>query len=106
MEEVIILQEVEDKIFNLIETLYKNEYFGFVESAELYVLNIIDFIYSIPTLKRKPTADSKLGHFYCTYKHNDKTSWYISFDMEDGLYNIKNVTNNHSKDYPRFIKNE
>jgi hypothetical protein len=34
MEEVIILQEVEDKIFNLIETLYKNEYFGFVESAE------------------------------------------------------------------------
>jgi hypothetical protein len=44
MGEVIILTDVEDEIFGLIEILYKNEYFGFVESAELYVLNIIDFI--------------------------------------------------------------
>jgi hypothetical protein len=104
MEEVIILQEVEDEIFNLIETLYKNEYFSLVESAEVYVLNIIDFIYSIPTLKRKLTADSKFGKYYCTFKHNDKTSWYISFYVEEGLYNIKNVTNNHTEDYPKFIK--
>jgi hypothetical protein len=71
----------------------------------MYVLNIIDFIYSIPSLKRKVTNDSRFGKYYCTYKHSSKTSWYISFDVEDNLYNIKKVTNNHTGDYPKFIKN-
>ena len=106
MGEVIILQDVENDIFNLIEILYKQEYFGFVESAELYVLNIIDFIYNIPSQKRKLTTNSKHSKYYCTYKHNSHTSWYISFDIENDLYNVKKVTNNHTEDYPKFIKSE
>jgi hypothetical protein len=104
MEQVIIFTYVEETLLLLIEKLYKDEYFGFKESAKDYVDTIVAFMFTIPTLKCKRTFNPKYGTYYCTYKHNSKTSWYISFDIEDNLYNIKNITNNHSADYPRFIR--
>lgn len=82
----------------------QKEYFGFKQSAKDYVDFIVDFMFTIPTLKYKSTLNPKYGTYYCTYKHNAKTSWYICFDVEGNLYNIKNITNNHSADYPKYIR--
>ncbi|MEO6639399.1 MAG: hypothetical protein ABIN25_14060 [Ginsengibacter sp.] len=104
MEEVILLPSVNDKLKNLVFVLYKKEYFSFLESAEKYVNNIYDFIYAIPTLQHKPTKNKNYGEYYCRYRHNKNTTWYITFDHEDDLYLIKNITNNHSKDYSSFME--
>jgi hypothetical protein len=100
---VILLPLLEDKLFDIVFMLYNKEYFGFIESAFNYVDEIVNFIYTIPTLKHKRTKNKKHGAYYCRYKPNKNTTWYITFDIEDDLYLIKNITNNHSKDYPRFI---
>ncbi len=89
-----------NKLDELIKTLFNEAYFGFFESSEDYVNNLIDFIYSIPSLKYKPTIDNQFGTFYCKYKHNSKTTWYITFDIEEEFYIMQNIINNHSADYP------
>ncbi len=103
MEEVILLPSVKDKLKNLVFVLYEKEYFSFIENAENYVIAIYDFIYTIPSLKRRRTKNKKHGEYYCKYKPNKKTTWYITFDTEDDIYLVRNITNNHSKDYTRFI---
>jgi hypothetical protein len=40
---------------------------------------------------------------YCKYKPNRNTTWYVFFDVENDVYLIKNIVNNHSKDYPLYI---
>ncbi len=80
MGEVIIDRNLEDKLYNLVFTLYKKEYFGFMESAFNYVDKVIDFFYSIPSQKYKYCYNKKFGAFYCSYKANE-------------------ITNNHCGDY-------
>lgn len=41
---VLISVEASNYLDDLIKVLYKKEYFGFIESAEIYVSNIYDFI--------------------------------------------------------------
>jgi hypothetical protein len=105
MEKVKLSSFVSEKLKELSKTLYDNEYFGFLEDSEMYVEYLKEFIYSIPTLKRKRTANPKNGVFYCKYKHNHKTTWYASFDIQNDFYLVKNITNNHSTDYSDFIAN-
>ncbi len=104
MEKIILLPEVTDKLNRLIEILYEESYFGFIESALEYSDNIYDFIHSIPAQRCKLTSDKKYGTYYCTFKANRKTTWYISFDKQDEQYIVRYLTNNHSKDYPSFIR--
>ncbi len=105
MEEVIVLPELEDKIFNLVFTLYHEEYFGFMESAYDYVDKIVDFIYTIPKQQYKFTSNKKLGAYYCSFKANRNTTWYITFDKEEERYIVQDITNNHSADHAYFIAN-
>ena len=77
--------------------------FGFIESAFKYANNIYDFIYTIPQQRYKLTANKKLGTYYCSFKANRNTTWYITFDMQDNRYIIQDITNNHSADYAYFI---
>ena len=51
MEKIIILPELEDKLFDMVNLFYEKEYFGFLDSALVYIDNIVNFIYTIPTLK-------------------------------------------------------
>jgi hypothetical protein len=102
--EVIIKPEVVDYLTELINVLYKEEYFGFFESSLEYVDKIIDFIFEIPQAKPKLTKKNRFGNYYCTYKPNKNTSWYIVFDVEDNIYLVKLITNNHSSYYPIYIK--
>lgn len=105
MEKIVVSTLVKEKLNELIKILYEEEYFGFKQSAEDYVHKIIEFIYAVPTLPRKKAKNNIYGNFYCTYKHSYNTSWYITFDVEDETYLIKNIANNHSKDYAEFIGN-
>jgi hypothetical protein len=93
MAKIILDDLVILKLKELGEILYEDEYFGFVEDA----LEYADY------LKHKRTSYTKYGSYYCKYKHNHKTTWYITFDVEDDTYLILNITNNHSADYPKFI---
>lgn len=101
---IIIEPAVEHYITKLIEILYVDEYFSFFESSLDYADEIISFIYTIPKLKSKPTFNNRFGNYYCTYKVSYSTSWYIVFDIEDNVYLVKFITNNHSNDYPTYIR--
>ena len=103
MEEIILLPEVVKKLNELINTLYDQEYFSFIENSFSYVDSIYDFIYTIPTLPFKETGNQKFGKFYCSYKVNRNTTWYITFDKKDERYIVKYITNNHAEEYPYFI---
>jgi hypothetical protein len=105
MEKIIISNSVKYDLDNLIKLLYQEEYFGFLDSAEDYVSNILDFIYSVPNLPFKETKNKFFGKFYCSYKHSRNTTWYATFDYENETYLIKNIANNHSKEYAEFIGN-
>jgi hypothetical protein len=74
MEKIILDDLVKIKLKELTSILFEEEYFGFVLDAENYVNNIIDFIFTIPTLKHKRTSYTKYGSYYCKYKHNHKTT--------------------------------
>jgi hypothetical protein len=103
MGKVNIARELEDKLYNLVFTLYNKEYFGFKESSFEYVDKIIAFIYTIPTQKYKPTYNKKFGAYYISYKANNNTTWYLIFDIQDSRYFINEITNNHSSDYAYII---
>jgi hypothetical protein len=101
MEKIIIETRLHDELDELIQKLYDKEYVGFLPTAEDYINKIYDFINTIPNQKSKLTQNNRYGKYYCKYKHNSKTSWYIVFDIEDDVYLI---TNNHSQNYPIYIR--
>lgn len=89
------------------DILFEEEYFGFKSSAEQYVLNIVNHIYKIPTLKHYKTLNPKWGYFYVKYKPaKSKTQYFITFDKKEDKFLVKNIISNHTKEYPMFIKNE
>jgi hypothetical protein len=73
-QEVIILPELDDALFELVELFYGNAYFGFLDSATAYVDDIYNFIYTIPSLAKKQTHNNRYGNFYCSYKANSNTN--------------------------------
>jgi hypothetical protein len=105
VEEVILLPEVIFKLNQLVNILYDEEYFGFMDTAFNYADNIYDFIYTIPKQQYKFTSNKKLGTYYCSFKANRNTTWYITFDKQEEKYIVQNITNNHSADYAYFIAN-
>ncbi len=77
---IIFQQNVLDYFDDLIHILFKEEYFGFVESSEIFVDKIIGFVYkNIYTFPSKKTPNKliHLGSNYIFYKSNQRTTWYI-----------------------------
>jgi hypothetical protein len=103
MEKIKIENRVYAELTDLIDILYAEDYFGFLISTEEYVINIFNFIYTIPTLKYKPTYKNLFCSFYVSYKANKNTTWYIMFDIKNDIYLVSFITNNHSYNYPRLI---
>jgi hypothetical protein len=103
LEKIKIHPHVKYKLIELVEILYDEEYFGFKENAVEYVRNIYRFIYSIPNQRHRKAKKQKFGDFYCPYKYNKQTTYYIFFDKEADLYFVRHVTNNHSPDYPNLV---
>jgi hypothetical protein len=105
MEKIIISNHVDNILLELVDILYEDEYFGFKVDAKAYVDKIYEFIYDIPNLPFKKTKENRFGGFYSSYKHCRNTTWYATFDYENETYLIKNIANNHSKEYAEFIGN-
>lgn len=98
MEKIIFENNVLEYFDNLVYTLFKEEYFGFSESAQNYIDKIVDFIISSVSSfphKKTPKSLQYLGLNYIFYKSNARTTWYIFFEKRDQNYLITGITNNH-----------
>ncbi|SFQ21135.1 hypothetical protein [Parafilimonas terrae] len=104
MGQVIAKPSVTRKLNKLVSILYKKEYFSYRASAIEYVKGIENFINTIPTQQAYHTTNPKYGLFYCMYKPNRHTAWYITFDTDGETWLVKNIFNNHTTDYPEYIK--
>jgi len=102
---IVYNESVLEYLSDLIETLYRKEYFSFIESAYDYVNELRVFIEtSINTQPKKQTPLSlqKYGSHYITYRPNKNTTWYIFFYYKGNRYFINHITNNHST--ARYIR--
>lgn len=107
MEEIIIYsEEFHNSIENLIEILFKDEYFGFKSDCHIYAQKIYDFVdlnIQKPIAKTSPLKFCKHGRKFIKYKANHKTFWYIFFDEKDGNFIVNYILNNHSNDFPELL---
>jgi hypothetical protein len=98
---VVISDEALNYLDDLIEILYKKEYFGFIESAEIYVTDIYDFIFQnikdFPS-KKTPIPLNNFGSNYIFYNSNSRTTWYIFFEQKGSNYLITNILHNHCEE--------
>lgn len=86
---------------DLVRVLYKNDYFGFIETAEEYVLNIYDFVSgNIKSSQHRitPKRIQYLGSNYIFYKVNKRTTWFIFFERQNENFLITGILNNHCED--------
>ncbi|WP_462218931.1 hypothetical protein [Ferruginibacter sp.] len=103
MEKVRLAPELAYQLNDLIDVLFIAEYFGFKQTAIDYVTDIENFIYTIPNQKHKICKNKKHGIYFCKYKRNHHTTWYIIFDKVNEFYLIKYITNNHTTDYLSLV---
>lgn len=98
---IIFEKEVIEYLDDLVYELYINEYFGFIETAEIFVSKLVDFINenikSIPH-RETPFKINHLGLNYIFYTSSQRTTWYIFFEKQENNYLITNIINNHSKE--------
>ena len=87
MEKINILISDDAALYldNLVEILYNKDYFGFIESAEMYMCRIYEFIdqniqYFLSRLR--PNELYGYGEKYIFYKINPRTTWYIFFKIQ------------------------
>lgn len=98
---IIFTDEASSYLDDLVEILYRREYFGFIESAEIYVLDIYYFvrdnIQNFP-FKKSPSELQNLGTNYIFYKTKSRTMWYIFFEKFNNDYLITYIINNHCEE--------
>ncbi|AWG20279.1 hypothetical protein FFWV33_01420 [Flavobacterium faecale] len=95
---VIFTPKVIGLLDDLVQILYKKEYFGFVETAEEYVSKIYDAVprhIRLSTSRITPKKLSNLGSNYVFYKSNARTTWFIFFEKKENNYLITGIINNH-----------
>lgn len=98
---IIFQYGVLDYLDDLVFILFKEEYFGFMQSSYDYVDKIIDFIENdIATFpsKKTPTALKNFGSKYIFYKSNQRTTWYIFFENKNNNFLITNIINSHCEE--------
>ena len=98
---VIITPKVIDYLDDLVRVLYKEEYFGFIESAEGYVIKIYDGInenIKLSPHKLTPQKLKYLGSNYIFYKVNNRTTWYIFFEKKNHNFLVTGIINNHCEE--------
>lgn len=105
MEKVIISRYLELRLTELVEILYEEEYFGFIEDAENYVDRIYDFIEKIPKKALRRCFNSKYGEYFARYD-NPKSSmqYFITYNKSDNRYYIENIISPKTKEYLEIIE--
>jgi len=99
--EVIFSKKVEHYLDGLMLLLFEKEYFGFPDSAKLYVNRLIAFTeqyIGILPGKNAPDYFQPFGQNmkYITYQANKKTSWYIFYQERNNIYLVRYIANNHT----------
>ena len=101
---IIFLPEALEYFNELTTILYQNEYFGFEESALNYVDELIDEINNSLHLRIKnpaPVPFEKFGKglFYCSFRKNKHTTWYVFFTQyqikDERVYLVRHISNDH-----------
>jgi len=101
---VLFLPEVEDFLYELMEILYKKEYFGYKESAVEYVTELEnDIKTNLPNKLKRPAPQffNKYGKklLYSTFQKNNNTQWYVFFNIYESnkelIFLVKYISNNH-----------
>lgn len=89
-------------LWELIETLYCKNYFGFKAFAREYVLELINDMEATIHIKQKHKATGSFSRYgkdlwYVSYTKNKRTTWYFFFSYHpaDDVYFIRYITNNH-----------
>lgn len=98
---IIFAPHVIDFLDDLVRVLYKKEYFGFIETAEEYVLKIYDAVpknIKVSPHKSTPKNLKHLGSNYIFYKSNNRTNWYVFFEKSNQNYLITEIINNHCEE--------
>lgn len=98
---IIFAPEVSIYLKEITEILYEKEYFGFEEDAIDYIETVIlDILETLPNRVRKmaPTYFSRYGKemLYSVFKKNDNTQWYVFYNLEDDIFYIRYIGNNHT----------
>ncbi len=100
MQKIIYDDNVLDYLDSLVDILLDKEYFSFYESSEKYVDGILDYLEKNIFTKSKKVAPKYFNRFgkklyYIFYKPNNRTTWFIFFQIKNDRYLIKYITNNH-----------
>jgi len=98
--EIIFSEKVELYLDELMQLLFEEGYFGFPDSAKLYVDNLISYAEKYIGMLPGKAAPEYFQHFgqnmkYITYQANKRTSWYIFYQERNHIYLIRHITNNH-----------
>ncbi len=101
MGQLILSNNIRNRLDDLVEILYYDNYFKFKESAQKYVDKIYDFIETIPNQTIIYECKTPIyGKYYARYK-NPKSGfmYYITYDTMDGIYFIENIISPKTKEY-------
>jgi hypothetical protein len=98
--QIIFSEKVEIYLDELMILLFEEGYFGFPDSAKLYVDRLISFVEKHIGILPGKIAPDFFNFFgknmkYITYRANKRTSWYIFYQERNNIYLIRYVTNNH-----------
>lgn len=103
MAQVIINASTRKKIDGLVDILIDEEYFVEIENAYSYVNAIYQFIESIPSQQQYPTNSPRFGKWYCRYKPNRHTAYYLTFDVIEDVYFVKKISSTTIQKNTSFI---
>ena len=98
---IIYVPEVEQYLEDLVDILFYEEYFGFEDAAQSYAEKIVHFIeQDIQNFPARKTPDKlkNFGSNYIFYKSNQRTTWYIFFELMKNNYLITNIINSNSEE--------
>ena len=98
--EIIFSPKVTEYLDELMLLLFEEGYFGFPDSAKLYVDRLISFAEQhMGILPGRDAPDFFQGFGenlkYITFHANKRTSWYIFYQERNSIYLIRYITNNH-----------
>ena len=108
-DHVVFDENVKFIFFELIDVLYQKGYFGFLDEAKEYVLEIEQYLKTeLPKLHRLRLSKkampyfSKYGDnlFFVSYRRvKTRTTWYAFYEIFDTRYfKVVHITNNHTKE--------
>ena len=102
---VILLPETLEYFENLMIILYEKGYFGFKNSSQKYVIELVrDIKTNLPIKLRKPVPKyfDRYGKNmeYASFPKNKHTTWYVFFTVywenNEEIYLVRHIANNHT----------